>query len=102
MTDQYHGGSNWPIQDIGSGKQSTTQAVVLGLGSMFNHSAQEQNIGWERDVMRGCVRYYALRDIAAGEELCINYGRIWFVDEDGEGTDEESDGAERLGRIEID
>lgn len=53
-------------------------------------------------MVRVCVRYHALRDIAAGEELCIHYGRIWFVDEDDEGSDEESDGAERLGRIEID
>lgn len=52
--------------------------------------------------MRRCVRYQGLRDIAAGEELCINYGRVWFVDEDGEGSDVETDGAVGLGRIEID
>lgn len=48
------------------------------------------------------MRYQALKDIRAGEELCINYGRIWFVDEDGEGSDVETDEAEQLGRIEID
>lgn len=52
-----------------------------------------------------CVRYQALRDIKDGEELCINYGpKLWFVDEDGKGSDEEDDddGVERLERIQID
>lgn len=54
-----------------------------------------------------CVRYQALRDIREGEELCINYGpKLWFVDEDGKGSDEEEnddeDGVERLERVEID
>ena len=26
--------------------------------------------------------YKALRDIDAGEELCINYGTLWFQDAD--------------------
>lgn len=69
---------------------------------MFNHSVREQNVGWERDLRRMCVRYQALKDIAAGEELCINYGRIWFLDEDGEGSEVDTDGAAGLGRIEID
>lgn len=47
-----------------------TQAVVLGLGSMFNHSAQFQNVGWERDLVKEVVVYKALRDIQPGEELC--------------------------------
>lgn len=49
------------------------------------------------------MRYRALRDIKDGEELCINYGpKLWFVDEDDKGSDEEDDGVERLGRIQID
>ena len=48
------------------------QAVVFGLGSMFNH-AREPNIGWIRDLERFIVMYKALRDIAAGEELCEFY-----------------------------
>lgn len=38
----------------------------------------------------------------AGEELCINYGRFSFADEDGYSSDDEGDEAERLGRIELD
>jgi hypothetical protein len=62
-------GSNWPIVDQ-DGKNKITQAVILGLGSMFNHSTLDQNVGFERDVERQVVTYRALRDIPAGEELC--------------------------------
>lgn len=76
---------------------------------MFNHSKRGQNVGWERDLTKMCVRYQALRDIRKGEELCINYGpKLWFVDEDGKGLDEEEEeeedddgGLERLKRIDI-
>lgn len=86
-----------------TGKHTTTQAVVLGLGSMFNHSTARPNVGWERDLSKTCMRYFALQDIRAGEELCINYGRFSFVDEDSHGYSfaDEVDEAERLGRIEL-
>jgi SET domain-containing protein len=44
--------------------------VILGLGSMFNHSTHEQNVVWERDTERQIMTYRALRDIPIGEELC--------------------------------
>ncbi len=43
---------------------------MLGIGSMFNHSARAQNVGWARDVPNLLVRYTTLRDVAKGEELC--------------------------------
>lgn len=61
--------SNWPVTD-GNGNTQVAQAVILGLGSMFNHSSQEQNIVWERDPERLMITYKALRDIPIGEELC--------------------------------
>lgn len=65
-----------------------TQAVVFGLGSMFNHSTKGQNVGWERDLMHDLVIYRALRDINEGEELCISYGNhLTFVDVDRARTD---------------
>jgi uncharacterized protein len=61
----------------------TTQAMVLGLGSMFNHSRQNQNVGWTRDPEQQVIVYRALKDIAVGEELCISYGdHLTFVDVD--------------------
>lgn len=61
-----------------------TQALALGLGSMFNHSTQRQNVGWIRNTETEVIVYTALRDIKAGEELCISYGsvRLWFQDSD--------------------
>lgn len=61
--------SNWPVTDA-TGVRRIAQAVIFGLGSMFNHSAQHQNVVWERDTARMIVTYRALRDIQAGEELC--------------------------------
>jgi hypothetical protein len=60
--------SNWPLARD-DGKSMVTQAVVLGLGSMFNHSS-DQNIGWERNIANEVITYRALRIIPTGEELC--------------------------------
>ncbi|KAL2073190.1 hypothetical protein VTL71DRAFT_10514 [Oculimacula yallundae] len=71
---------------------ATTQAVILGLGSMFNHSTMHQNVGWDRDVKNLLVTYITLRDIKAGEELCISYGqRLTFKDQDEEEPETESE-----------
>ncbi|KEF61875.1 uncharacterized protein A1O9_03447 [Exophiala aquamarina CBS 119918] len=66
--------------------RTTTQAIALGLGSMFNHSTLQQNIGWKRNTQTGVIVYSALRDIKSGEELCISYGnaRLWFPDADAD------------------
>ena len=73
--------SNWSHRDPRSKKDVKSQAIVLGLGSMFNHSSRGQNVGWYRDSRSQTVIYKALRDIQAGEELCISYGaHLWFDD----------------------
>ena len=71
-----------------------TQALALGLGSMFNHSTRDQNVGWIRNTETDVIVYTALRHIKAGEELCISYGsaRLWFPDADA-GNGSESEGA---------
>lgn len=46
-----------------------TQAIIFGLGSMFNH-ARDQNVGWKRDLERQVIKYQTLRNVKAGEELC--------------------------------
>ena len=59
-----------------------TQALALGLGSMFNHSTKAQNVRWSRNTEQDYIVYTSLRDIEAGEELCISYGSrvLWFED----------------------
>ena len=76
--------SKWPIR-LASGRQEFCEAVVFGLGSMFNHSRRMQNVGWERDVDRKIITYRALRRIEAGEELCksnaCSFLLILFLDD---------------------
>ena len=84
-----------------------TQALALGLGSMFNHSTLQQNVGWKRNTEIDVIVYIALRDIKKGEELCISYGsaRLWFPDADAnkldDGNGENDTGAETLGELEL-
>ncbi|KAG0268442.1 hypothetical protein BGZ95_002461 [Linnemannia exigua] len=63
-------------------------ALALGLGSMFNHS-NSPNVGFQRDIDSGLIKYSTLREIHAGEELCISYGpNLWFPDmEDSQNQD---------------
>lgn len=69
---------------------------------MFNHSSYEQNVYWERDLESRCITYRALRNIEVGEELCINYGRLWFVDSDADHrNDNDEQDLEALSTIDI-
>lgn len=106
--DERH--SNWPYINHESANGSngnskpptTTQAVVLGLGSMFNHSSLHQNVGWERDLTNLLITYSTLRDINQGEELCISYGsRLTFKDTDAEALQEQEDAEDLLKSIEL-
>lgn len=94
--------SNWPTVNPVTGRPAKTQAISLGLGSLFNHSTQDQNVGWERSLNTKTITYIALRDISLGEELCINYGRVWFHDSDAAQEEEEDCADVMLGRLEID
>ncbi|KAF1987995.1 hypothetical protein K402DRAFT_392276 [Aulographum hederae CBS 113979] len=103
----YHYTYNWPLPlpptPLNSNHDTTrkpkatsanTQAVILGLGSLFNHSRNHQNVTWTRDLANQTVIYRTCRDVQAGEELCISYGdRLTFedVDVDGEGKESEED-----------
>ncbi|KAF9963184.1 hypothetical protein BGZ70_007586 [Mortierella alpina] len=73
-------------------------ALALGLGSMFNH-ANKPNVGFQRDFVNKVIRYSALRDIQAGEELCISYGpNLWFPDMEKDEQDQaEGHGADGAG-----
>lgn len=75
------------------------QALVLGMGSMFNHSRIRQNVGWKRDVEKQVIIYTALRDIREEEELLISYGtKLTFVDVEAQEfeSDEEQDPLEAM------
>ncbi|KAI5809582.1 hypothetical protein DFH27DRAFT_152038 [Peziza echinospora] len=94
-----HYSFNWPIKDVNSSTTVMHQAVVLGLGSMFNHSKFGQNVGWKRNIDAGLVVYTTLRDIQLGEELLISYGdKLWFEDVD-DIPEKEASAEEFLGSI---
>ncbi|KAK3647888.1 hypothetical protein LTR56_007862 [Elasticomyces elasticus] len=98
-TALYHYTYNWPTA------HGKTQAVVFGLGSLFNHSTHHQNVGWLRDLKNELVIYCALRDISEGEELCISYGaHLTFEDADKQDLEAEAEAetAEDLLRIQLD
>jgi SET domain-containing protein len=100
--------SNWPYREARNSSNhkttdgdikspATTQAVILGLGSLFNYSTLHQNVGWTRDLPNLLITYTTLRDIRQGEELCISYGdRLTFVDIDARESRKSIDGDEDL------
>lgn len=58
------------------------QVLVLGPGSFLNHNRWAANVRWveeegEERTFKCKMKYYASRDIAAGEELFIDYGEDW-------------------------
>ena len=61
-------------------------ALLLGYGSLFNHSYQP-NATYEISFEKHTFDFYAYRDIVAGEEIFINYNGeednmdpLWFME----------------------
>ncbi|MEL6392999.1 MAG: SET domain-containing protein [Bacteroidota bacterium] len=53
-------------------------AIALGFGGLYNH-ASDANADYYMDFEGLTINFFARRDIAAGEEITIDYGdRIWF------------------------
>ena len=70
-------------------KPGTKQlAVVLGSGSLFNHSATP-NARYEKSFSDKLVRFIATCPIESGEEIFLNFlqdspgGKLWFSDVHG-------------------
>ena len=65
------------------GRDGRRNAVPLGLGGVFNHSA-DPNLTFWLNHSRQCITFTARRDIPAREQLTIDYGwtvkhkRRWF------------------------
>jgi len=47
-------------------------AMVLGYGSVYNHSF-EPNADWKQNFKTGCMVYRAVKPIKKGEEITVNY-----------------------------
>jgi hypothetical protein len=60
------------------GDEQQHYAIALGYGSIYNHS-YEPNCKYETYYEDETIHFISIRDIAAGEELCINYN--WDVED---------------------
>lgn len=47
--------------------------LALGFGSIYNHSEEDPNVDWDIDVELRILRFVAIRDIRANEELFHDY-----------------------------
>jgi len=52
-------------------------SLPLGYGSIFNH-ADNHNTEYWHDVHRDLIVFYTIKDVAAGEQLFVNYGKEWW------------------------
>ena len=66
------------------GERQDRPAVVLGLGSLFNHACPA-NARYDLDLANNSVDFSTVRDIPAGTEICVNYNGepddatpVWF------------------------
>lgn len=58
-------------------KDGDGRAVVFGNASLLNHSPNP-NVDWETDEAREVVVFKALRDIAQGEEILVDYTQDYW------------------------
>lgn len=62
-------------------------AICLGFGSLYNHSSINPNARYLRLYSENKIRFVAIKDITAGEEILTNYHGdsecrrpLWFED----------------------
>jgi SET domain-containing protein len=51
---------------------SDSHAIVLGWGSIYNHST-ENNAAWATDTENQLFKFFTVKDINPGEEILTNY-----------------------------
>lgn len=58
------------------GEDKSQCCMALGYVPVYNHSVAA-NCEYEMDYERACIGVRAVRDIASGEELFVNYNGDW-------------------------
>lgn len=53
-------------------KSTRSASVVLGYGSVINHSF-DPNADWKQNFKTDCMVYKAIKPIKKGEEITVNY-----------------------------
>ena len=64
---------NWGV--LAGIPNTETHALALGYGSMYN-SDNPANLRYEADQQGSLLRFIAVRQIAEGEELTVNYNAV--------------------------
>lgn len=66
------------------GPDQDRPAIALGYGSIYNH-AYEANANYRFDYVNNTIDFFAVKPIAAGEEITVNYNGepnntqpVWF------------------------
>lgn len=57
-----------------TGSGQPAHAIALGVGSLLNHS-DTPNLAFSAAPSLRAIRFTATRDVAPGEELCVNYNQ---------------------------
>lgn len=57
--------------------ESVYYSLPLGWGCIYNH-AEEHNTDYWHDADRDLIIFYTIKDVAAGDQLFVNYGREWW------------------------
>jgi len=60
-----------------NGKKISYNALVLGFGSIYNHSF-DNNAQYLYDEAKNVFVYQSVRDIEPGEQIFISYGNKWW------------------------
>lgn len=60
-----------------SEEASEYYSLPLGWGCVFNH-AKEHNTEYWHDTERDLIVFHTIKDVSAGEQLFINYGKDWW------------------------
>lgn len=71
---------------FGSGNNFENPAIILGYGSLYNHS-YNPNARFVKNTGEKVLRFVALKDIKQDEEILVNYNgdpkdkrQLWFFD----------------------
>jgi hypothetical protein len=60
---------------------SDVYSLVLGWGSLFNHSDNHNTEYWH-DTDRDVIVFHTIKEVAAGTQLFVNYGKDWWESRD--------------------
>ena len=62
-------------------EEAKFNGLVLGYGSIFNHS-NDNNASYYMDTKKNVYVFHSIRKIKKGEQITISYGEEWWTSRD--------------------